>query len=64
MPDIVKGTVKADSVFKVIDVGAQCKSGIKRGDQIIISAPASTEFDYNGEHYFALPEARIAVVVR
>lgn len=64
VPDIVKGTVKADSMFRVIDVGAQCKSGIKRGDQIIISAPASTEFDYNGEHYFALPEARIAVVIR
>jgi co-chaperonin GroES (HSP10) len=64
VPDIAKGVIKSGSVFRVIDVGAQCKSGIKRNDQIIISAPASTEFDYEKEHYFALPEARIAVVLR
>ena len=64
IPEAIKNQARRDSVFRVIDVGKLCKSGIKHGDQIIISAPASTEFDYDGEHYFALPESRIAVVIR
>jgi co-chaperonin GroES (HSP10) len=63
IPETAQHKAYAGSVFKVIDVGRACKY-VKPRDQIIISAPASTEFDYAGEHYFALPESRIAVVLR
>ena len=63
IPEIAKGA-SVGSVYRIYDAGPQCKSGVKKGDQILISAPATAEFDYDGEHYFTLHESRIATVIR
>jgi len=63
IPETARNNAGAGSVFRVISVGKKCLD-IKPGDQIIMSAPATGEFDYDGQHYFTIQASRIAVVIR
>lgn len=63
IPDTVNQAT-AGAVFKVRSVGPKCECGAKVGDQVVISTPATHEFQHNDETWFAVPEVGVAVVLR